>query len=264
MMKNKLIIFSSIAVLIAVVSFFLFHQNAQDPGSPEKTNLPSSAHSDDLESQMTKYYQDVQGYFVKPKNVNQSPGIVLIHDEQGLNDTIKSMANRLADDGFFVLAVDLFSQDNAENINQVVAVANLKSAISFLHNQGSKNIGVAGLGFGGYETLLLSVSDNDQELDAAVVYYGRPIINEELLAKSSSPILGLYAKDDEQISIINVEKMESSLTKMGHNNDIVIYPNTNHGFADPSDKNYSQENADNAFSKMLLFFEENLKLTPMP
>lgn len=263
-MKNKLIIFSSIFALIAVIAFFLFHQSTQGPDRGVETATASSAHSDDLESQMTKYYQDVQGYFVKPKNISKSPGVVLIHDEGGLNDSIKSIANKLAADGFFVLAVDLFSQDNAENINQVIAVANLKSAISFLHNQGSQNIGVAGFGFGGYEALLLSVSDNDQELDAAVIYYGKPIINEDLLIKSSSPILGLYARDDDEISIINVEKMESSLTSMGHNNDIVIYPGTSHGFADPTDKNYNQENAENSFAKMLLFFEENLKLTPIP
>lgn len=263
-MKNKLIIFSSITALIAVVAFFLFHQNTQNPGIPKDTTLPISAHSDDLESQMAKYYQDVQGYFVKPRDVSQSPGVILIHDTQGLNDGIKNVANKLATDGFFVLAVDLLSGSNAEDINQVIAIANLKSAISFLKNQGSESIGVAGFGFGGYEALLLSVSDNDQELDAAVVYYGKPIINEELLAKSSSPILGLYAENDDEISITNVEKMETSLTNLGHNNDIVIYPDTNRGFADQSSQNYNKQNADNAMAKMILFFEENLKLTPIP
>ena len=71
---------------------------------------------------MVNYFDSSSGYLAYPSSVNLSnkkiPGIIMIHENRGLNTYIKDMANTLARQGFVVLAVDLFKGQMATNNNQ--------------------------------------------------------------------------------------------------------------------------------------------------
>ena len=143
------------------------------------TRLDASNADVDLQNKTVNYYDQAIGYLVHPitQNENNSenndtlPGVVMIHENKGLNDNIKNMANLLARSGYVVLAVDLFkgevttdrnrSSELTQYVrdNQDMATANLKSAIKYLTSLPNVNpdkIVSLGWCFGGGQSLQLA------------------------------------------------------------------------------------------------------------
>ena len=97
------------------------------------------------------------------------------------------------------------------------------------------------------------------ELDAAVIYYGRVLTEESELAPVSAPILGLFGELDRGIPVESVREFESAMAAMGKPASIHIYPDADHAFANPSGSRYNEEAATDAWSKTLAFFAEHLE-----
>lgn len=141
---------------------------------------------------------DLKGYFVKPKNMENAPGIVMIHEWWGLNETIREMARVLASEDYQVFAIDLYGEvattpekarelATAVRANPDAAVAKMKLATAYLRNT-AKAQKVASLGwcFGGQQSLNLSLAE---KLDATVIYYGNLVTDKTKLASISQPVL---------------------------------------------------------------------------
>ena len=113
------------------------------------SNSTNATSAQGLETKkMVNYFDSSSGYLAYPSSVNLSnekiPGIIMIHENRGLNTYIKDMANTLARQGFVVLAVDLFKGQMATNNdqarllstsvrnNQSEAIANLQSAVKYV------------------------------------------------------------------------------------------------------------------------------------
>lgn len=215
--------------------------------------------------------QLVRGYFVFPADmVDPLPAIIVIHEWWGLNDGVRAMADRLAGEGYIVLAVDLFGGKIAETPadarelmvsvveNRAFAESNIRQAYDWLQSTaGAPRIGSLGWCFGGgwsLNTALLFPND----LDAAVMYYGQVIEDEAVLEPLNVPLLGLFAAGDRGIPVASVNTFAATLEKLGKNYEIEIYPDVGHAFANPTGNNYNAKAAEAAWIKALSFLQLHL------
>ncbi|MCH8865571.1 MAG: dienelactone hydrolase family protein [Proteobacteria bacterium] len=213
----------------------------------------------------------VYGYFVFPSDmVEPLPAIIVIHEWWGLNDNVRAMADRLASEGYIVLAVDLYAGKTATNAevarhmmlsvveNSAAAVHNIRRAYAFVsETAGAPSIGSLGWCFGGGWSLNMAMLFPD-DLDATVIYYGQITDDEEKLRPINVPILGLFGADDTGISVQSVRRFEEALERLRKKYEIHIYPGVGHAFANPSGNNYNAEAADDAWMRTLEFFGRNL------
>jgi carboxymethylenebutenolidase len=193
----------------------------------------------------------------------------MIHEWWGLNDNIRAMANRLAAEGYMVLAVDLYQGEIAANpgaarvkMLQVVensdrARENLRQAVQFLNIAGAPGIATLGWCFGGGWSLN-SAMLFPGELAATVVYYGQVTADEGKLAAIDAPLLGLFGAVDRGITVESVNAFEAALRRLRKQHEIHIYPGVGHAFANPTGNNYNREVAEDAWQRTLEFLARNL------
>jgi carboxymethylenebutenolidase len=96
-------------------------------------------------------------------------------------------------------------------------------------------------------------------MDATVIYYGQLVIDPETLSTINWPVLGIFAELDQGITIDKVKNFELALNELDIQNDIHIYSNVDHAFANPSGERYAPTESQDAWQKTLEFFNENLK-----
>ena len=216
---------------------------------------------------VVNYFENSNGYLAKPVVDGDYPGVIMIHEFWGLNDNVKEMAEKLASHGYVVFAVDLYdgkvgtTTDEARQLmgsfEQSYWNDNMNTAISYLEdNYTPSSVGSIGWCFGGGQSLNLAL--NNEDMDATVIYYGRLVTEPEELSKIDWPILGIFAELDQGITPETVTEFESSLNEVGIENDIIIYPEVNHAFANPSGDRYAPDESKDAWNKTLEFFEQNL------
>ena len=247
------------------------------------TNLDNSNLGVNLENRTVNYFDQASGYLVYPaltkenkdsNNKNDTlPAVIMIHENKGLNDNIKKMANLLARNGYVVLAVDLFkgevttdrnrSSELSQYVgdNQDIATANLKSAVKYLSslpNVNPEKIVSLGWCFGGGQSLQLALSSQDHPLAATIIYYGRLLTDNASLAKIKWPVLGIFGDQDKSISVDSVKAFEMALNSNGIPNEIYIYKGVGHAFANPSGENYAPKETRDAWQKTLAFLEKHV------
>jgi carboxymethylenebutenolidase len=246
------------------------------------TKLDSNA-GVNLENKTVNYYDQANGYLVYPSASNENksgnnngtlPAVVMIHENKGLNDHIKNMANLLARNGYVVLAVDLFKGEVTTDRNRSseltqyirdnpdIATANLQSAVKYLAslpNVNAEKIASLGWCFGGAQSLQLALNSQDHPLAATVIYYGRLITDNATLAKIKWPVLGIFGDQDSSIPVDTVKAFESALNSNNIPNEIYIFKGVGHAFANPSGDNYAPTETKDAWDKTLSFLDKHLR-----
>ena len=222
----------------------------------------------------TEYRDElVYGYFSSPADMFEPlPAVIMIHEWWGLNDNIRSMADRLAGEGYIVFAVDLYAGKVASTPEEARALMiaavedpdsannNIRAAYEFVSKTaGAPRIGSLGWCFGGGWSLNTAKLFPD-ELDASVIYYGQVTDNEEVLRPIGTPILGLFAADDAGIKVASVEAFRDSLQRLRKNHEIHIYPGVGHAFANPTGRNYNAAAAEDAWRRTLEFLHLHLSI----
>ncbi len=213
------------------------------------------------------YFENYEGYLARPETDGDYPGIVMIHEVWGLNDNIKQMAEKLASHGYIVLAVNLYGVPAATTIDdgrQLMSayepekgIENMNGAVNYLlENQHALAIGSIGWCFGGGESLNLAL--NNDMMDATVIYYGRLTSDTARLSSISWPVLGIFGGLDQGITVDSVRQFEATLNELEIPNEIYIYENANHAFANPSGDRYSPEDAKDAWERTLAFLDKHL------
>ena len=214
--------------------------------------------------------QNVYGYFSAPSDVFEPlPALIVIHEWWGLNDNVRAMAERLAAEGYMVLAVDLYGGKTANTTaeaqalmrevveNPELARDNLRGAYEFLTTAGAPRIGSLGWCFGGGWSLS-TAQLFPEELDAAVIYYGAVTADQDRLRPINTPILGLFAANDASIKVESVEAFRSALEQLRKDYEIHVYPGVGHAFANPTGRNYDERAATDAWDRTLEFLGRHL------
>jgi carboxymethylenebutenolidase len=229
---------------------------------------------------VTYFGGNTTGYLVYP-NQNQSgekaklPAVILIHENKGLNDYIKESADLLAKNGYVVLAVDLFNGEVVTNNpersgeltgaireNPDLAIQNMKAAVNYLKSLDNVNPSkIASLGwcFGGQQSLQLAINSKEDPLAATIIYYGRLTNDTQAISNITSPVLGIFGGKDQSISVDSVMQFQKALNDTGIINEIYVYPNVGHAFANPSNDNYAPTETADAWKKTLDFLKRNLQ-----
>jgi carboxymethylenebutenolidase len=247
-------------------------------------NETSDSQQTAIQNETVNYYNNHSGYLVYPISIqNQNnttdasvttqaklPGIIMIHENRGLNENIKDSADILARQGYVVLAVDLFGEvtadpDRARELSSAVrndpgpAIENMKSAVRYLgtlDNVNASRIASIGWCFGGAQSLQLALNSEDQPLAATIIYYGRLVNDTTELSKIKWPVLGIFGDQDDSISVGSVKAFEHGLNETGVTNEIYIYPGVGHAFANPSNDNYAPAETADAWRKTLEFLKK--------
>ena len=214
----------------------------------------------------------VRGYLAEPLHVNGLlSAIIVIHEWWGLNDNIRSMTDQLAGEGYAALAVDLYGGHAATTPEAAVklmqgvfadtaaANSNLRQAYAYVHNTlHAPRVGVIGWCFGGGWSLATALMLPDR-LNAAVMYYGRPVDDVAELSKLKMPLLGFFGEQDKGITPADVRAFQAALKQAHVNAEIHEYAGAAHAFANPSGGNYRPAAAADAWKRTLAFFARNLK-----
>jgi carboxymethylenebutenolidase len=211
------------------------------------------------------------GYLAKPVSVTSAPGIIVIHENRGLQPHLQDIARRLAKAGYVALAVDLTSKSggtakftDTAQISTLLAqtsgdehVANLLEYVKFLKAQPgvqATRIGAIGFCFGGGLTWRLSTAMSD--LRAGVPFYG-PAPDLAAVPNIKAAMLGIYGGLDARINA-GIPPLEEALKKAGTKYTIKIYDGANHAFNNDTGANYKKDAADDAWKTTLEWFKNNL------
>jgi carboxymethylenebutenolidase len=232
-------------------------------------------------SSVSYYENNTTGYLVYPELANNTqqqqqqqqelmPAVIIIHEWLGLNEHIKNQADILAQEGYVVLAVDLYRGEVATDSNRAMelsssvrndpasAIDNLQSAVNYIKSleivDGSR---IASLGwcFGGDWSLQLALNSSENPLAATVIYYGRPVTDTASLSSIDWPILGIFGDQDQSIPVESVKQFASALNASGVTNEIYLYEGVGHAFANPSRDNYAPKETTDAWQKTIGFLK---------
>lgn len=237
---------------------------ASAPSSPSVPSTPP------LDGESVTYYQNAQGYLSLPEGEGPHPAVILIHEWWGLNDQIRGMADKFADEGYVALAVDLYNGQAAttpeeartlatsvrENTQE--AMANLTAATQYLTSLDSvdeERLASAGWCFGGQWSY--EMAKNNMGVDASVMYYGR-FNEEDDLEQMTAHIQGHFGEDDTGIPVDDVKAFRAKLQTLSGEHQIFIYENAGHAFMNEDSDSYREESAEKAWERTMDFLEEVL------
>jgi carboxymethylenebutenolidase len=212
----------------------------------------------------------MRGYFAKPANPSgKLPGVLVVHENRGLNPYIEDVARRLAVLNFVAFAPDALTpvggypgdEDKARKLfaglDRKKVAEDMVAAAMFLkaRPECTGKIGAVGFCFGGGVSNFLAVRLPD--LGAAVPFYGGQPKPEEV-SKINAPLLIHYAENDERINK-GWPAYEEALKAHGKQYEMHMYPGTNHGFHNDTTPRYDDAAAKLAWQRTVDFFNKYLR-----
>jgi carboxymethylenebutenolidase len=211
-------------------------------------------------------------YLAKPVGASaNTPGVIVIHENKGLQPHIQDVARRVAKAGYVALAPDLVSKTGGTpkytDIAQISSVlaqtpgdeheANLLEALKVLKATAgvdAARLGVMGFCFGGGLTWRLSTAA--PELKAAVPFYG-PAPDIAKVPNIKAAVLGIYGGTDTRINA-GIPALEVALKAAKTKYEVKIYDGASHAFHNDTGQNYKKDAAEDAWKLTLAWFKANL------
>ncbi len=217
-------------------------QEAQDPSRARLESSPRHQEWIELERGPRK----LRCFAVFPEVKAKVPSVLVIHENKGLTDWVRSVADQLAEAGYVALAPDLLSgagpdgggtpsfvsRDAATQaiyaLDPAQVLADLDALFAHVRTLPSCNgkVSVAGFCWGGGKAF--EYATHQKELAAAFVFYGSAP-EEKALAGIACPVYGFYGESDARITA-GVEATSTAMKKAARTYEIVVYPGAGHGF----------------------------------
>jgi carboxymethylenebutenolidase len=189
----------------------------------------------------------VRCFVAYPEVESKAPAVLVIHENRGLNDWARSVADQLAEAGYLAIAPDLLSgagpegggTDSFESTDAARAAiyeldndqvrADLDAVVDHVRALDACNgtLAVAGFCWGGSLSFLYATQRAD--LAAAFVFYGSPPEGEEAVAAIHCPVYGFYGEKDARITA-GVPAAAEAMQHAGKPYHPVVYPGAGHGF----------------------------------
>ena len=212
---------------------------------------------------------EVRAHLARPKGDAKLPGVIVIHENRGLNPHTEDVARRVALEGFLAIAPDALSPlggtpedvDEARSLmrklDSQATIKNYVAAVKYLktHPQSTGKVGCMGFCWGGGMTNQVAV--NSPDLTAAVPFYGSQPAPEDV-PKIKASLLMHYAGLDERINA-GIEAFEAALKKASVEYKIYMYEGAGHAFFNDTGSRYHQEAAKLAWERTIAFLKEKLK-----
>jgi carboxymethylenebutenolidase len=222
-----------------------------------------------IEYESPKGYGKMGGYLVRPASAaGKLPGVLVIHENRGLNPHIEDVTRRVALDGYLAFAPDaLFplggypgTEDEARKLfptlDQSKTREDFIAATEWLmkHQEGTGKVAVVGFCYGGSMSHFLAT--RVPTLAGAVPFYGGAPAPAEA-AKVKAPLLVHFAENDERVNS-SWPPYEEALKAAGATYEAHTYPGTQHGFNNDTTPRYDAKAAELAWSRTMAFFKKHL------
>ena len=213
------------------------------------------------EIQLNVNGKSVNAYLASP--AGGGPGVLLLHAWWGLKQFFKQVCDRIAEQGFTVLAPDYYqgriagTVDEAkalmENNNEELMGDVIKAAHDHLAAQTGRPIGMIGFSMGAGWSL--AVASKEPDVAAVVLFYGANIVDFKTLKAN---VLGHFSDVDEWEPFEWVEKMQAEMKSAGVDFTLHVYPGVAHWFVEEDRPEYDSAAAQLAWSRTFAFLRENL------
>jgi carboxymethylenebutenolidase len=223
----------------------------------------------------------IPAYCAMPDKAGRFATVLVVHEIFGVHEHIKDICRRLAKRGYLVVAPALYAREGdvsgMSDIHQILKlVANvpdrqvagdLDATAAWAETTGrakSGRLGIVGFCWGGRQVWLYGA--HNQNLSAGVAWYGplsipktsaTPASPLDLVSQINVPILGLYGGADANIPLKQIEEMRNALKAAGKPSEIVIYPDTPHGFNADYRASYRPAQARDGWKRMLAWFDQH-------
>lgn len=212
---------------------------------------------------------EVRGYLARPAAASGAvPGVVVVHENRGLNPYIEDVARRLAKAGFVALAPDGLTslggypgndekgRELQRQVDPVKLMNDFFAAIDHLTASAltTDRIGITGFCYGGGVSNAAAVAF--PRLAAAVPFYGRQAPPDDV-PSIQAPLLLHFAENDANVNA-GWPAYEAALKQHGKVYEAHVYPGTNHGFHNDSTPRYDEEAARLAWDRTIGWFNRHL------
>ena len=222
-----------------------------------------------------------------PGGEGKKPGVIVIQEIFGVNDHMKDVASRYADEGFVAAAPDLFHREGKGTIvpfdematggairgklSNDDIITDVTAAVEYLKSNpdvDGDNIGIVGFCFGGMVSYLAAAKVPG--ISAAAIYYGggilprpdapadAPRLLDATVDDINVPLIGFWGDADGGIPVANVALIESTLKSKGKDYESHVYAGAGHGFFCDARGSYNEAAAKDAFPRTVAFFKKNL------
>lgn len=224
---------------------------------------------------------EIPGYRAMPASGGPFPTILVVHEVFGVHEHIQDICRRLAKAGYFAVAPYLYARQGEvagkTNIQDVLTVvrqvpesevaSDLDATVAWAKSTGKADttrLGITGFCWGGRQVWLYAAHNPD--LKAGVAWYGplqlpksdnTPVNPTDEAAKMNAPVLGLYGGADQNITPAQVDAMRAAIKAAGKSSEIVVYPDTPHGFNADYRPSYRPKEAQDGWARMLAWFKKN-------
>lgn len=214
-------------------------------------------------------------YVARPSTLGPHPAVIMVHEFYGLTDSIVKQADALAQEGYVVLAPDTYRNQTTSLIPRAIylrvtvseerVMQDLQTAFDYLASQTDVDAGrIAVLGFCYGGEMALQHALRNANLAATVVLYGSPVVDADglgALLDTKTPILGIFAENDQQITPSDAAAFDTALTAAEIPHTVTVYPGVGHAFVQP-ETIAADGAARQAWEQILEFLNTNLKNKP--
>ena len=211
-----------------------------------------------------------EGYLARPPSAT-GPGVIVIQEWWGMVPWIKTIADRLAAEGYVALAPDLYhgkTTDEPDAATKLMmgmkmdaAAKDMSGAYDYLkQNSSTGKVGSVGFCLGGGLSLFVATL---KPIDACVVFYGvLPGVQPDL-SKLTGPVLGHYGEEDAFVKPAAAHALEQEIIAAGKHAQFYMYEGAKHSFMNPSPEalkvgGFNEEAAITAWARTLAFYKQNL------
>lgn len=190
--------------------------------------------------------REFQAFVVYPERSSKTKSVIVIHENRGLDDWARLFADKLAGEGYLVIAPDLISntkgkkrtsefespdaaRDALYELDPAQVTADLDAAFNYIKNDASSagQVAVVGFCWGGSQTFRYAT--NNEDISSAHVFYGTAPDDAEALSKIKAPVYGYYGGDDNRVNA-TISRTEDQLKSADIPFDYIIYEGAGHAF----------------------------------
>ena len=224
---------------------------------------------------------EIPAYRAMPATGENFPVVLVIQEIFGVHEHIQDICRRFAQLGYLAIAPELYARqgdvskisDIQEIISKVVSkvpdaqvMSDLDATVAWAQKSAKGNtdkMGITGFCWGGRITWLYSAYN--PKVKAGVAWYGRLVSESkpltpknpiDIAAELKVPVLGLYGGSDEGIPVSTVEQMREALKGGSSGSEIIVYPDTPHGFNADYRPSYRKEQAEDGWKRLQAWFKK--------